>query len=51
MSHEVIAQEQEQRRLMEEAPTYPYNSEEMEKASFVSSIAPDLHEEILLTEG
>ena len=51
MPQEVIAQEQEQRRLREEALKDTSNAEEIDNASFVSSLSPDLREEILLTVG
>jgi hypothetical protein len=49
MRLEVIAQEQRERRLRESAPADPSNAEEMDNASFVASLAPDLRREILLT--
>mmetsp|Transcript_3628 Transcript_3628/g.8298 ORF Transcript_3628/g.8298 Transcript_3628/m.8298 type:complete len:4344 (+) Transcript_3628:221-13252(+) len=48
MRREVIEQEQRERR-MNEAPADPANAEEMDNASFVASLAPDLRNEILLT--
>lgn len=49
MRREVIAHEQRERRLRESAPADPSNAEEMDNASFVASLAPDLRREILLT--
>ena len=49
MRREVIEQEQHERRLREQAPADPSNAEEMDNASFVASLAPDLRNEILLT--
>jgi len=49
MRREVIQQEQRERRLREQAPADPSNAEEMDNASFVASLAPDLRNEILLT--
>lgn len=49
MRREVIEQEQRQRRLEDESPADPANAEEMDNASFVASLAPDLREEILRT--
>jgi len=49
MRREVIEQEQQQQRLREHAAADPANAEEMDNASFVASLAPDLREEILLT--
>ena len=46
---EVIAQEQQERRLRESVPADPSNAEEMDNASFLASLAPELREEILLT--
>lgn len=48
MRREVIEQEQRERRL-QEAPADPANAEEMDNASFVASLAPDLRNEILMT--
>uniref|UniRef100_A0A7S4S0Y2 HECT-type E3 ubiquitin transferase n=1 Tax=Ditylum brightwellii TaxID=49249 RepID=A0A7S4S0Y2_9STRA len=48
MRREVIAQEQQERRMREQTPADPANAEEMDNASFVASLAPDLREEILL---
>mmetsp|Transcript_15059 Transcript_15059/g.17314 ORF Transcript_15059/g.17314 Transcript_15059/m.17314 type:complete len:1644 (+) Transcript_15059:440-5371(+) len=47
MRREVIAQEQRERRL-QDAPADPSNAEEMDNASFVASLAPDLRRDILL---
>ena len=49
MRREVIAHEQRERRLRESAPADPSNAEEMDNASFVASLAPELRREILLT--
>jgi E3 ubiquitin-protein ligase HUWE1 len=49
MRREVIAQEQQERRMREQAPADPSNAEEMDNASFLASLAPDLRNEILLT--
>lgn len=49
MRREVIQQEQQERRLREEAPADPANAEEMDNASFIASLSPDLREEVLLT--
>jgi len=51
MRREVIEQEQQERRRREreQAPADPANAEEMDNASFVASLAPDLRNEILLT--
>mmetsp|Transcript_14088 Transcript_14088/g.20124 ORF Transcript_14088/g.20124 Transcript_14088/m.20124 type:complete len:3340 (-) Transcript_14088:211-10230(-) len=51
MRQEVIQQDQQERRMREQqqAPADPSNAEEMDNASFVASLAPDLREEILLT--
>lgn len=46
---EVIEQEQRERRMLGQAPADPANAQEMDNASFVASLAPDLREEILLT--
>ena len=51
MLQEVISQEQDQRRLWEEAPADPLNAEETENASFFAFLAPDSRKEILLTAG
>eukprot|EP00980_Cylindrotheca_fusiformis_P007262 scaffold1525_cov142-Cylindrotheca_fusiformis.AAC.62 len=48
MRREVIEQEQRERRL-QEAPADPANAEEMDNASFVASLGPDLRNEILMT--
>lgn len=49
MRREVIEQEQHERRLRDQAPADPSNAEEMDNASFIVSLAPDLREEILMT--
>lgn len=50
MRREVMQQEQMERRLREQAaPADPSNAEDMDNASFLASLAPDLREEILLT--
>jgi len=49
MRREVIQQEQQERRMRERAPADPSNAEEMDNASFVASLAPELRDEILLT--
>jgi hypothetical protein len=49
MRREVIEQEQQERRLREQAPADPANAEEMDNASFVASLAPELRQEILMT--
>merc|ERR1711937_946766 len=49
MRREVIEQEQQERRMREQAPADPSNAEEMDNASFVASLAPELRNEILLT--
>jgi len=49
MRREVIEQDQRERRSMEQAPADPSNAEEMDSASFIASLAPDLREEILVT--
>ena len=51
MRREVIEQEQNERRLrdQEQTPADPSNAEEMDNASFIASLAPDLRREILLT--
>ena len=46
---EVIAQDQRERRSREQAPADPANAEDMDNASFLASLAPDLRNEILLT--
>ena len=48
MRQEAIEQERRERRLRE-APADPAHAEEMDNASFVASLAPDLRREILLT--
>ena len=47
MRQEIIAQEQRERQM--QAPADPSNAEEMDNASFLASLGPDLREEILLT--
>ena len=51
MRREVIEQEQNERRLQSqaEAPADPSNAEDMDNASFIASLAPELRREILLT--
>jgi hypothetical protein len=49
MRREVIEQDQRERRLREQAPADPSNAEEMDNASFLASLAPDLRDDILLT--
>jgi E3 ubiquitin-protein ligase HUWE1 len=51
MRREVIEQERQERRMREEeeARADPSNAEEMDNASFLASLSPDLREEILLT--
>ena len=49
MRREVIEQEQRERRSREQPPADPSNAEEMDNASFVASLAPDLRNEILST--
>lgn len=49
MRREVIEQEQQERRLREQAPADPAHAEEMDNASFVASLSPELREEILMT--
>jgi len=44
-----MEQEQQERRLREQAPADPSNAEDMDNASFLASLSPDLREEILLT--
>ncbi|KAG7352855.1 HECT-domain ubiquitin-transferase [Nitzschia inconspicua] len=46
---EVIAQEQQERREREQPPADPSNAEDMDNASFLASLAPELRTEILLT--
>ena len=50
MRREVIEQEQQERRLreQEQTPADPSHAEDMDNASFVASLAPDLREEILI---
>lgn len=47
LRQEIIAQEQRERLM--QAPVDPSNAEEMDNASFLASLSPDLREEILLT--
>ena len=51
MRREIIEQEQNERRsrTQQEAPADPSNAEDMDNASFIASLAPDLRREILLT--
>jgi len=49
MRREIIEQEQQERRLRQQQEADPANAEEMDNASFVASLAPDLRAEILLT--
>jgi hypothetical protein len=54
MRREVIEQERNERRLREqenqnEAPADPARAEDLDGASFIASLAPDLREEILMT--
>ena len=49
MRREVIQQEQQERRSREQSPADPSQAEEMDNASFVASLAPELRSEILLT--
>ena len=49
MRREVIEQEQQERRLRDQAPADPANAEEMDNASFIASLAPDLRRDILMT--
>ena len=50
MRREVIAQEQNSRRLQsqEEAPADPSHAEDMDAASFIASLPPELRREVLL---
>lgn len=48
MRREAIEQEQRERRLRE-APADPANAEDMDSASFIASLAPELRADILLT--
>ena len=48
MQREAIAQEQQERLREQSAPANPSNAQEMDNASFVASLSPDLREEILL---
>lgn len=47
LRQEIIAQEQRERLM--QAPVDPSNAEEMDNASFLASLSPELREEILLT--
>ncbi|GKY98288.1 hypothetical protein MPSEU_000786400 [Mayamaea pseudoterrestris] len=51
MRREVIEQERQERAMREhaQAPADPSHAEEMDNASFIASLAPDLREEILST--
>mmetsp|Transcript_747 Transcript_747/g.1813 ORF Transcript_747/g.1813 Transcript_747/m.1813 type:complete len:4405 (+) Transcript_747:307-13521(+) len=49
MRREAIQQEQQERRLREQAPADPSNAAEMDNASFIASLAPELRNDILLT--
>jgi hypothetical protein len=50
MRREVIEQERQQQRRQESEPAAdPSNAEEMDNASFLASLSPDLRQEILLT--
>ena len=54
MRREVIEEERSQRRLREqeiriEAPADPSHAEDLDGASFIATLAPDLREEILMT--
>jgi E3 ubiquitin-protein ligase HUWE1 len=49
MRREVIEQEQQERRMRDQTPADPSNAEEMDNASFVASLSPELRNEILLT--
>jgi len=49
MRREVIEQDQRERRRREEAPADPSHAEDMDPASFVASLTPELREEVLLT--
>jgi len=53
MRREIIEQEQQHQRLREQEATEPAadpaNAEDMDNASFLASLAPDLRQEILLT--
>ena len=51
MRREIIEQDRQERRIraQEEGHADPSNAEEMDNASFLASLSPDLREEILLT--
>ena len=49
MRREILEQQQRERRMREQAPADPSNAEDMDNASFVASLAPDLRREILAT--
>ncbi|CAB9503919.1 Probable E3 ubiquitin-protein ligase hulA [Seminavis robusta] len=50
LRREVMQQEEQERRLREQAaPADPANAQDMDNASFLASLGPDLREEILLT--
>lgn len=51
MRREVIEQDRRERELREQAqaPADPNNAEDMDNASFIASLSPELREEILLT--
>ena len=49
MRREIIAQQQQNRTQRNEPPADPSNAEEMDNASFLASLAPDLRADILLT--
>jgi hypothetical protein len=51
MRREVIEQDRRERQMREqqEAPADPSHAEEMDNASFIASLSPELREEILLT--
>jgi len=46
---EVMMQEEQERRTREQVPADPSRAEEMDNASFLASLTPDLRTEILLT--
>ena len=48
MRREAIEQEQRERRL-QEAPADPSNAQDMDSASFIATLAPELRADILLT--
>lgn len=51
MRREVIEQDRQDRRMREQdqSPADPSHAEEMDNASFIASLAPELREEILIT--